>query len=124
MTIRKVLLVDDEPDIRKIGTLALERVGGLEVTQASSGVEALDVAVAASPDVILLDVMMPDLDGPATFSRLRELPELADTPIVFLTAKVQKSEVERYMELGAKGVIKKPFDPMTLADEVRRVAES
>ncbi|HBP19967.1 MAG TPA: hypothetical protein DEA08_19545 [Planctomycetes bacterium] len=123
MTIRKVLLVDDEPDIRKIGTLALERVGGLEVTQASSGLEALELAVAAAPDVILLDVMMPELDGPATFSRLRELPELADTPIVFLTAKVQKNEVERYMELGAKGVIKKPFDPMTLADEVRRVAD-
>ena len=119
--IRKVLLVDDEPDIRKIGTLALERVGGLEVTQAGSGTEALELAPSVAPDVTLLDVMMPDLDGPATFAKLRELPALADTPIVFLTAKVQKNEVERYLALGAKGVIKKPFDPMTLADEVRRV---
>lgn len=117
------MLVDDEPDIRTIGEMSLSAVGGWEVTSVASGVEALEVAAASAPDLILLDVMMPELDGPATLQKLRDVPQLAHVPIVFLTAKVQRREVERYLELGAAGVIAKPFDPMTLPDQLRRLVE-
>jgi CheY-like chemotaxis protein len=114
-------MVDDEPDIRTIGEIALRDVGGLRVTMASSGREALDIAAGAPPDVILLDVMMPDMDGPTTLERLRQDERTRSVPVVFMTAKVQRTEVERYMRLGAAGVVAKPFDPMQLAAEVRRV---
>lgn len=120
MEIRKVMLVDDEVDIRTIGEMALESVGQWQVVAAASGEEALELAARERPDVILLDVMMPKMDGPTTFARLREQPDTADTPVIFMTAKVQKQEVARYLDLGASGVIAKPFDPMTLPDEIRR----
>ncbi|MCP3104123.1 response regulator [Myxococcus sp. K15C18031901] len=119
--LRKVMLVDDEEDIRAIGRLSLSRVGGWETVLASSGAEALAVAVAEQPDLILLDVMMPGMDGPTTFGKLREQDATARTPIIFMTAKVQKQEVARYLELGAAGVIGKPFDPMTLPQEIRKL---
>lgn len=120
MEIRKVMLVDDEVDIRTIGEMALESVGKWEVVAAASGEEALELAAKERPDVILLDVMMPKMDGPTTFARLREQADTANTPVIFMTAKVQKQEVARYLDLGASGVIAKPFDPMTLPDEIRR----
>ena len=120
MEIRKVMLVDDEVDIRTIGEMALESVGKWEVVAAGSGEEALELAARERPDVILLDVMMPRMDGPTTFARLREQADTAMTPVIFMTAKVQKQEVARYLDLGASGVIAKPFDPMTLPDEIRR----
>jgi len=116
-----VLVVDDEPHLRRIGEICLRSVGGMDVSLAASGAEALTVAATARPDVILLDVMMPGMDGPTTLAGLRGQPETADIPIIFLTAKVQAHEVERYFELGAAGVIGKPFDPMTLADEIRHI---
>ncbi|MFZ6184235.1 response regulator [Nannocystis pusilla] len=119
--IGKVLLVDDEPDIRRIGQLSLERVGRWQVAVAASGAEALAVAARERPDVILLDVMMPVDDGPTTLARLRERPDTADIPVIFMTAKVLPHELQRWRELGAAGTIPKPFDPMTLPDEVRRV---
>lgn len=119
-----MLLVDDEPDIRTIGQLSLARVGGWQVHAASSGAEALEALPRFLPDVVLLDVMMPGMDGPTTLARLRELPEGARLPILFMTAKVQRQEVERYLALGAAGVISKPFDPLTLPDEVRRLASA
>jgi CheY-like chemotaxis protein len=121
MAIRKVLLVDDEDDIRTIGNLSLSRVGGWQTVLASSGAEAVTKAAAEQPDLILLDVMMPGMDGPTTFGRLRADPATAATPVIFMTAKVQKQEVARYLELGAVGVIAKPFDPMTLPGEIRRL---
>lgn len=119
MTLQRALLVDDDPDIRTIGRLSLANVGGLDVTLASSGLECLTLARETRPDVILLDVMMPELDGPTTLQRLRADPELSSIPVIFLTAKVQRQEIERYRQLGARGVISKPFDPMTLPDRVR-----
>ncbi len=121
MTIRKVLLVDDEDDIRTIGQLSLSRVGGWQTVLASSGAEAVTKAAAEGPDLILLDVMMPGMDGPTTLGKLRAQEATAKTPVIFMTAKIQKQEVARYLELGAVGVIGKPFDPMTLPSEIKRL---
>jgi CheY-like chemotaxis protein len=121
MGLTKVLLCDDEPDIRRIAEITLTRVGKLAVTLASSGAQAIDLAGRERPDVILLDVMMPDLDGPSTFERLRADPATAAIPVIFMTAKAQKHEVAAFRALGAAGVIPKPFDPMALPAEVRRI---
>jgi CheY-like chemotaxis protein len=119
---RRVLIVDDEDAIREIARLAMEAVGGHEVTTASSGLEALDRATADPPDAVLLDVMMPGLDGPATVTRLRADPRTRDVDIILLTAKVQASEVARFRRLpGVVGVIAKPFDPMTLPAQVAEI---
>jgi two-component system, OmpR family, response regulator len=115
----KVLFVDDDDDIRSIGELALVEVGGMPTVLASSGSMALEVAAREQPDVVLLDVMMPGMDGPTTLRRLREQPATAAIPVVFVTAQVRPHEVQRYLELGAIGVIGKPFEPMTLPDELR-----
>jgi CheY-like chemotaxis protein len=121
MAIAKVLLVDDEPNIRKIGELSLKKVGKWDVVLAASGSEGLELAARERPDLILLDVMMPGLDGPATLAELKSRPETADIPVIFMTAKVQKQEVERYLAAGAIGVIPKPFDPMSLPTQIREI---
>jgi CheY-like chemotaxis protein len=123
-TLRTVLYVEDDPDIQEVARLALEVVGGLEVVVASSGDEAIQRAQEAIPDLVLLDVMMPGMDGPTTMSALKKLDGMRDVPIIFVTAKVQSAEIEQYIALGAIGVIAKPFDPMTLADEARALWES
>ena len=117
----RVLHVEDEPDIQEVAKLALEAVGGLTVELARSGAEALAKAAAFGPDVILLDVMMPGMDGPTTLTELRRCPATASIPVIFMTAKVQNHEVERFKALGALDVIAKPFDPMTLSDSVREI---
>jgi two-component system alkaline phosphatase synthesis response regulator PhoP len=120
----RLLLVDDEDDIRDIARLSLERVGGWTVLPAGSGSDAVRLAGEEGPfDAILLDVMMPGLDGPATLEQLRAggLPE--DTPIVFITAKLQPADRERLDRLGAAGVIAKPFDPMEIPDQLARILE-
>lgn len=119
--IRTVLLVDDDEDIRAIGKMALEEVGGFSVSVADSGTDAITIARAERPDVVMLDVMMPKMDGPTTFRALQEHPQTAAIPIVFVTAKVQRHEIQRYLGLGAIGVIHKPFDPMTLSDELQAI---
>lgn len=119
--LNRIMAVEDEPDIRLVLEVALGDAGGFDLQLCASGEEALEAAPSFQPDLILLDVMMPEMDGPATLDALRELPETRNTPVVFLTAKVQPAEVARFRELGALGVISKPFDPMTLADEVRQV---
>ncbi len=116
--LQKILYVEDEPDIQAVARIALEAVGGFQLLVCSSGQEALTAAPAFAPDLILLDVMMPGLDGPSTLVALRALPEFRATPIVFMTAKVQASEVARYRQIGALDVIAKPFDPMTLSATV------
>ena len=116
----KVLHVDDEPHIREVAAFALELDPDLEVRSAASGREALALlGESFAPDVILLDVMMPELDGPGTLEQLRRLPDLADTPVIFMTARAQSHELDRFLKLGAIAVIVKPFDPMALARQVR-----
>jgi len=117
--LQRVLYVEDDTDIRTIASMALEVVGGLTLHACASGAEALAAAGAFAPQLFLLDVMMPGMDGPTTLARLRELPAMRDVPVIFMTAKVQASEVEQYKALGALGVISKPFDPMTLAGQVQ-----
>ena len=120
MSAGRILVVDDEDDIRRVATLSLERVGGWEVVPASSGAEAVAAAEGGGFDAVLLDVMMPDVDGPATLERLR--PILGPgVPVVFLTAKVRPADVERLRGLGAIGVLGKPFDPMRLPRELAKV---
>lgn len=119
----RVLYVEDEPDIQMVARLALETVGGFTVEICSSGQEALERAPAFQPQLILSDVMMPGMDGPTTLRKLRELAQFADTPVVFMTAKVQPSEVAEYKKLGAVDVIPKPFDPMTLSTQVQTIWE-
>lgn len=120
-TLQRILYVEDEPDIQAVAKLALEMVGGFTVKICSSGDEALREAAAFAPDMILLDVMMPGIDGPATLKGLREQPALSQVPVAFMTAKVQANEINQYKSLGALDVIAKPFDPMTLADRVRAI---
>ena len=123
MTIEKVMIVDDDEDIRLVSELAARRIGHWDVVVAATGEEALEGARSEQPDVILLDVMMPKMDGPTTLAMLREDPVTAGIPVIFLTAKAQKQEVERYLALGATGVIVKPFEVETFADEIRRIVE-
>jgi CheY-like chemotaxis protein len=123
VTIRRVLIVDDDEDVRNITELAASRIGKWETAVAATGLEGLEKARADPPDVILLDVMMPDPDGPATLALLRGDPLTADIPVVFLTAKAQHGELERYKALGARGVIVKPFEVARFADQVRQIVE-
>ncbi|HYD43970.1 MAG TPA: response regulator [Phenylobacterium sp.] len=119
----KVLYVDDEPDIREVATLSLELDPGIKVRAAESGPQALEWVAAGEwrPDLVLLDVMMPGMDGPSVLKALRLLEPTRETPVVFITARAQSHERNRFLELGAAGVITKPFDPMTLATELRAV---
>jgi two-component system, OmpR family, response regulator len=119
--LRTILYVEDDPDIREVVTMALEVVGGFQVSVASSGRDALVAVEGSIPDLILLDVMMPDMDGPTTLAHLRERPELAAVPVVFITAKVQTTEIEYFKSLGAVDVIAKPFDPVMLASQVQAI---
>jgi CheY-like chemotaxis protein len=123
----RILHVDDEPDIREVVEMALGLDPIFSVRGCGSGEEAVSAASAWKPDLILLDVMMPVMDGPTTLSRLREKSNTATIPVVFMTARAQPRELERFISLGAEGVIAKPFDPMTLASSVRsyvRTADS
>lgn len=119
--LKRILYVEDQPDIRTVTKVALEKVGGFELQICSGGEEALEVAVSFAPELFLLDVMMPGMDGPSTLQALHKLPGLADIPVIFMTAKVQPNEVAEYKAMGALEVIFKPFDPMTLSNEIRDV---
>ncbi|WP_435640449.1 response regulator [Micavibrio aeruginosavorus] len=116
-----ILYIDDEEDIRTVAQMALEMVGGMSVAVCCCGRDGLDAARANPPQMILLDVMMPDMDGPETLAALRADPALAGIPVAFMTAKIRPEEISELMKLGAAGVIAKPFDPMILADQVRNV---
>ncbi len=115
----RITYVEDEPDIRIVAQIALADLGGFTVDVCSSGAEALERAPAFNPDLFILDVMMPVMDGIATYHALQAHPRLAGVPVVFMTARVQSREIESYKAIGVSGVIPKPFDPLTLADEVR-----
>ena len=119
--LKRILHVEDDPSIQAITKLALEAIGGFEVLSCGSGNEALDPVQDFAPDFILLDVMMPGMDGPQTLKQLTEMIDLSRIPVAFMTAKVQVQEVELYRQLGASDVIFKPFDPMQLAAQVRQI---
>ena len=114
----KVLIIDDEDDIREVAALSLESVAGWDVVTANSGSQGVARAMEHQPDAILLDVMMPGMDGPSTFRELRKHPATAKIPVLLLTAKVQSSDQRRFADLGVQAVLFKPFDPLTLSDQI------
>jgi CheY-like chemotaxis protein len=118
---RKVLIIDDEDDIREVAALSLESVAGWEVVTANSGSQGLARAAEHQPDAILLDVMVPGMDGPTTFRELRKNPATSKIPVLLLTAKVQSSDQRRFADLGVEAVLFKPFDPMTLSTQIASV---
>ena len=119
--LQRILCVEDEADIRAIAEIALAGLGGFQVRFCASGLEAMSAAHEFHPDLVLLDVMMPGMDGVTTLGKLRADPATRDVPVVFMTARTQPAEIEHYRSLGALDVITKPFDPLTLADQVRAV---
>lgn len=121
MEIHNVLLVDDEPNIRLIAQTSLQALTDWQVVVVQSGSEAIANAKAQRPDLILLDMMMPDMDGPTTLENLRQIAGIETVPVIFMTAKVQSHELEDYLKTSAAGVISKPFDPMKLHEEVREI---
>jgi CheY-like chemotaxis protein len=120
-TPRRILIVDDEDDIREVAQVTLELVGGFEVMTASNGHDGIERARADQPDAILLDVMMPEMDGPATLLQLRADPATRGIPVVFLTANTQSAQRYELGQLGAAGILSKPFDPLKLASDVAAV---
>ena len=123
MPLWKILVVDDDPDIRHIASLALGRLGGFEVKVAANAEEALASAAARPPDLVLLDVTMPGTDGPATLRAMRALPAMVRVPVVFFTATSNDADIARLCALGAVGVIAKPFDIVDLPRRVRAMIE-
>ena len=117
----RILIIDDEDDIREVAALSLETVADWEVEVARSGAEGLAMAVASQPEAILLDVMMPGMDGPTTFRELRKNPATAHIPVLLLTAKVQNTDQRRFADLGVEAVLFKPFDPLTLSAQISQV---
>ncbi len=117
---KRILLVDDDNDIREVASVSLEAIGGYTVSKASSGQEALERAAAERPDAVLLDVMMPDMDGPTTFARLQGDEATRAIPVILLTAKVQASDRRQLDELAVAAVLAKPFDPLELPGQVAR----
>jgi CheY-like chemotaxis protein len=121
MSRKHILLVDDEDDIREVATLSLEMIGGWRVTGVSGGDACIASALAEAPHAILLDVMMPDLDGPGTFERLQADRRTRDIPVIFLTAKAQSADHLALARLGVAGTLTKPFDPTKLSDQVEGI---
>jgi CheY-like chemotaxis protein len=122
-TLQHILCIDDESDILEVAKLSLELVGGFKVTCLGSGRDAIDKAALVKPDLILLDVMMPQLDGPSTLQALRQQTDLQHVPIVFMTARVQPAELQQYFDMGAAGVTAKPFDAMDLPTQITEMWE-
>jgi CheY-like chemotaxis protein len=117
----RILIIDDEDDIREVAAMSLETVAGWEVMVANSGAQGLIRAATYKPDAILLDVMMPGMDGPTTFRELQKNPVTAKIPVLFLTAKVQATDRRRFADLGIHAVLVKPFDPLTLSTQIANV---
>ena len=120
-TLSKILYAEDEDDIREIAVLAIETLGGFEMATCNCGSNVLELALSFKPQLILLDVMMPIMDGPATLLALKKNPQLKDIPVIFLTAKIMNDELKRFKEMGAIDVIGKPFDPMTLSSQIQAI---
>ncbi|MGF1497235.1 MAG: response regulator [Elainellaceae cyanobacterium] len=118
MTAKQILIIDDEADIQAVARLGLELEAGWQVTTANSGIDGIAQAKRQRPDAILLDIMMPDMDGLTTLKQLKATPQVCDIPVIFLTAKSQASDRRQFYAAGAAGVITKPFDPITLASQI------
>ncbi len=119
--LRRIMHVEDDPSIQTVARVALEAVGGFEVCTCSGGQEALDRFESFAPQLILLDVMMPTMDGPSTLRNLQQQFDLTKIPVVFMTAKVQTNEIESYKALGASDVVVKPFDLMKLSEQIQGI---
>lgn len=117
--LKRILYVDDEPSVSQIAILVLQNIGGFDVLACTSGQEALDAVEGFQPELLLLDVMMPEMDGPATLEKLRALPVTANVPVVFMTGRSRPEDIASLKALGAVDVITKPFDPASLPDQVR-----
>jgi CheY-like chemotaxis protein len=115
---RRILIIDDEDDIREVAALSLEATAGWHIFTASSGAAGIEVAAQEQPDAILMDVMMPGVDGPTTFRIMQQNPLIAHIPVLLLTAKVQGADQRRFAGLGVTGILFKPFDPLTLAGQI------
>lgn len=120
-TLTRILYVEDDADIQAVGELALAQVGGFTLEVCNSGQEALEKIGDFQPELILLDVMMPGIDGIETYRALEEQGHLNNTPVIFMTARVQEEDLALYRKLGVADIISKPFDPMTLSDRVREI---
>tara|TARA_R110000787_G_scaffold134055_5_gene246465 strand:+ start:207 stop:587 length:381 start_codon:yes stop_codon:yes gene_type:complete len=119
--LERILYAEDDGDIQQIAILALETLGGFTIQTCNDGLEVLAAIEDFAPQLLLLDVMMPNMDGPTALMKIREIAAFNKTPAIFMTAKVQPEEIKQYQDMGAIGVIAKPFDPMTLADQIRDV---
>ncbi len=117
--LRRLLYLEDDPLIAELALMALEDLGGLTVRHCGSGREAVDAAPVFAPQLMLFDVMLPDMDGPQTFGHIKGLATCSHVPVIFMTAKAQKHQEQAYLDLGACGVIAKPFDPLTLSEQVQ-----
>ena len=115
---RRILIIDDEEDIREVAALSLEATAGWQILTARSGAEGIELATAEQPDAILMDVMMPEVDGPTTFRAMQRIPAINTIPVLLLTAKVQGVDQRRFAGLGVAAVLFKPFDPLTLAQQI------
>ena len=115
---RRILIIDDEDDIREVAALSLEATAGWQVLTASSGAQGIETAIAQQPDAILMDVMMPGVDGPTTFREMQQIPSIAHIPVLLLTAKVQGVDKRRFADLGVAAILFKPFDPLVLAEQI------
>jgi CheY-like chemotaxis protein len=120
---KRILVIDNEQYIQEVTQICLRTTAGWEVLMASSGHEGITKAEAEQPDAILLDVMMPDMDGPTTFQKLQENQTTRSIPVILLTAKVQASDRRRYEELGVEGAIAKPFNPLELASQIAEILD-
>ena len=121
MSTKRILIVDDESDIREVAQMSLETVSGWQVYTAQSGEEGITKAEQNKPDVILLDAMMPIMDGPTTYRKLQSDPSTSQIPVIMFTAKVQSADKQKFADLGVKGVIAKPFDPMHLGNQIAQI---
>jgi CheY-like chemotaxis protein len=118
---RRILIIDDEDDIREVAALSLEATAGWHILTANSGASGIELATAEQPDAILMDVMMPGVDGPTTFRNMQQNPAIAHIPVLLLTAKVQGADQRRFAGLGVAAILFKPFDPLTLAEQISEV---
>ena len=121
ISLQRILLADDEPDILEISRIALETVGGFEVSVCLSGKTLLERLPEFRPDLVIVDVLMPDMTGPEVFEEIRRRPEYDEVPVIYLTGVIQEEELEDLRETGVADIILKPFDPMTLADRINGV---
>lgn len=122
-SLQRILLAEDDPDVLEITAFTLSHLGGFALETCQTGSQVVEIAQRFHPDLILLDVMMPDMDGPAALAALRATASCAGIPVVFITAKIQPGEVKAYLSLGAAAVITKPFDPVALPGRLRAIFE-